>query len=260
MKKIGILGGVAWRSTVEYYSGICELSEERSRLRSRPGAPSTPEIAIESLDLAKAVALLGNDDDENTWEGFDAYHRAALLRLQQSGADFALIASNTPHHRFPSLVRGLKIPVLDLFDIAAREAASLGVRDVVILGTQRTMRSDRLRHVFEQHGACATPPPRPHTRERVVELIDHLQNGTPGNAASALEAIVQEVLSDRNGSPAIFCLACTELPLAFPEGRRHGSFLQNGVRYLNTTALHVRAAVDLCWPPDSTPGPPLPPA
>ena len=246
MKKIGIVGGVAWRSTVAYYSGICELSEERWRLHNRRGTPSTPEIAIESLDLARAFALLGNDQDEPSWEGFDAYHRDALRRLEKAGADFALIASNTPHHRFSSIVRGIKIPVLDLFDIAALEASRLGARDVVVLGTESTMQSDRLRHVFAQRSLCATPPPRAETRQQILVLIERLQSGAIGS--SQLEEIAQQILRDRGGDDAVFCLACTELPLAFPGYRMHGSFLRSGIRYLNTTALHVRAAVDLSFP------------
>jgi aspartate racemase len=71
-----------------------------------------PEIGIESLDLAKAVAYLGSDDDEDSWTQFDDYHRAALRRLEASGAEVALVASNTPHHRFDALVRGIQIPVI----------------------------------------------------------------------------------------------------------------------------------------------------
>ena len=101
MKKIGIVGGVGWPSTVDYYSLICRRSE-RWHL--------TPEMSIESLDLNKAVSYLGVDGDEESWVRFDDYHRAALRRLGSSGAEFALMASNSPHRRFASIVRGMGIP------------------------------------------------------------------------------------------------------------------------------------------------------
>jgi hypothetical protein len=63
-------------------------------------------MSIESLDLNQAVSYIGGDGDEDSWSKFDDYHRAALQRLESSGADFALMASNTPHHRFASIVRG----------------------------------------------------------------------------------------------------------------------------------------------------------
>jgi len=114
VKKIGIVGGVAWRSTVDYYAEICRRSE-----------PQTPEISIESLDLNKAVSYLGVDGDEESWRRFDDYHRAALQCLEASGADFALMASNTPHHRFASIVRGIGIPVISIFDVVAKESARI---------------------------------------------------------------------------------------------------------------------------------------
>jgi aspartate racemase len=247
VKKIGMVGGVTWRSTVEYYAGICELSEEHHRSGNLNGEPSIPEIAIESLDMAKAVALLGIDGDEASWEGFDGYHRAALRRLQEGGADFALMASNTSHHRFPSIVSGIEMPVMDLFEIAAREASAIGAEEVVILGTRMTMESNRMRRQFERLGIRAHAPPNPETRNHVLDLIARLQRGAAENTGSELDAIVRESMSDGCNFATAVCLACTELPLAFPEWRRHGTFLRGDLRYLSTTALHVRAAVSLCF-------------
>src|SRR5260370_1458752 len=89
MKKIGIVGGVAWLSTVDYYSGLCRRSEQWHLARNLQGVPSTPEMSIESLDLNKAISYLGIDDIEESWSQFDEYHRAALRRLEASGAEFA---------------------------------------------------------------------------------------------------------------------------------------------------------------------------
>lgn len=73
MKKIGIVGGVAWPSTVEYYSEICRRSERWHVARNLEDVPSTPEMSIESLDLNKAVSYLGIDGDEESWVQFDDY-------------------------------------------------------------------------------------------------------------------------------------------------------------------------------------------
>ena len=104
MKKIGIVGGVAWPSTVEYYSQICRRCEQWHVSNNLPSVPSTPEMSIESLDINKAASYLGVDGDEESWSGFDNYHRTALARLEAAGVDFALMASNTPHHRFHSIL------------------------------------------------------------------------------------------------------------------------------------------------------------
>src|SRR5229473_4141017 len=131
MKKIGIVGGVAWLSTVDYYTEICRRSERWHVARNLPGVPSTPEMSIESLDHNKAVSYLGIDGDEESWSQFDDYHRAALKRLEASGADFAIIASNTPHHRFASIIRGVEIPVISLIEALAMESARIGAREVL---------------------------------------------------------------------------------------------------------------------------------
>ncbi|HYL74655.1 MAG TPA: aspartate/glutamate racemase family protein [Bryobacteraceae bacterium] len=225
MKKIGIVGGVAWLSTVDYYSEICRRS-----------APSTPEMSIESLDLNKAVAYLGVDGDEESWSQFDEYHRAALLRLEACGADFAVMASNSPHHRFESIVRGVGIPVIDMFEVVAKESARIGAKEVLILGTALTMRSPRFRAAFAKHGIAAAGPDDQAVRAMTVELIADLQLGKSELAAERLGKIAR--------NQAVVCLACTELPLAFPKHKFAATFEEGGVVYINSTAVHINAAVD----------------
>jgi aspartate racemase len=239
VKKIGIVGGVAWPSTVEYYTEICRLSEERHFASGDTGAPSIPEMTIESLDHRKAVSYLGVEGDEESWAPFDDYHRAALLRLKAAGADFTLIASNTPHHRFDSIVRGVGIPVLNLFEVAGVEAARLGANRVLILGTALTMRSQRFRDEFLKHGIDAAGPSDDAASASIVELIHKLQLGETADAAERLCAIAK---TSAPGAHTLICLACTELPLAFPQHKSRPCFELDGVLYLNTTIVHARAA------------------
>jgi aspartate racemase len=173
MKEIGIVGGVSWRSTVE----LCRRSEERGRARNLPNAPLTPEIAIESLDHNRAVAPLGHGDDDGAWLAFDAYHRDALERMKASGAEVALIASNTPHHRFESIIRGIGIPVLSTFATAAQAAARMHVRRVLILGTRSTMSSPRLRRAFAEYGIDDAGPGDEPASALTVALTERLQHG-----------------------------------------------------------------------------------
>ncbi len=134
MKKIGIVGGTAWLSTVDYYATICELSERHHASRGFASTPPTPEMSIESLDLNRALSYIGTIGDEESWEKFDAYHRDALRRLEASGADFAIIASNTPHHRFGAITSGIRMPVISIFEAVAKECACAGIEQVLVLG------------------------------------------------------------------------------------------------------------------------------
>ncbi len=244
MKKIGIVGGIAWLSTVDYYSELCRRSERWHLSKSLPGVPSTPEMSIESLDLNKAVSYLGTDDDEESWSQFDHYHRAALARLEASGADFALMASNTSHHRFGAIVRGIGIPVISILDAAAKESARIGASEVLILGAAVTMRSSRFREAFAKYGVEAAGPHDEAARAMAVGLITELQLGKPDGAAERLSRIAKSSFSRQFTSWPVVCLACTELPLAFPEKKTLATFEYDGVSYINTTAIHINAAFD----------------
>ena len=243
MKKIGIVGGIAWLSTVDYYTALCRRSEERHVTNKAPGVVSTLEMSIESLDLSKLYASLGNDGDEASWAKFDEYHRAALKRLEASGVDFAIIASNTPHHRFASIVRGVGIPVISIIEAVAQEIARIGVRDLLILGTRPTMRSAAFREGFAKHGIEAASPREEAAQAGTAELIFELQRGETAGAAETLEKMARTSFGQFRAQPAV-ALACTELPLAFPDQKMMATFEQNGILYINSSVVHVNAAFD----------------
>ena len=244
-KKIGIVGGVSWLSTVDYYSGICRRSEEWQLATNPHPVPSTPEMSIESLDIRKAIALLGVDEDENSWTQFDHYHRAALKRLESSGADFALIASNTAHHRFRSIVGGIEIPVVSILDVMAKESARIGAREVLILGTAVTMRSSSFREGFANYGIEATGPREEAVRDMTTGLIAELQIGKREGTARRLAKIARVAFEGKFRMSPVVCLACTELPLAFQEQKMRTTFAYDGIFFINSTALHIAAAFDL---------------
>jgi aspartate racemase len=255
MKKIGIVGGVGWRSTVDYYAEICRRAEDLHLAQHRPGPPASPEIAIESLDLNQAFAMIGNDEDESSWSRFDEYHRAALMRLERSGAEVALIASNTPHHRFREITRGVRIPVVNIVAAAAQEAVRLRARRLLILGTSLTMSSPRIRREFARRGIEAAGLADDAARTAVLKLIEELQRGHDEGTAERLMAVARTAFTGQfRGSPAV-CLACTELPLAFPENRSHASFVQGGITWINTSAAHVAAVVELAFAANSSGAP-----
>ncbi len=244
MKKIGIVGGVAWLSTVDYYSEICRLSERWCLARDPQAVPATPEMSIESLDLNKAISYLGTDDNEESWRNFDEYHRAALQRLEISGADFALMASNTPHHRFATIVGGVGIPVISIVEAIAKESARIGVTKVLILGTGLTMRSPRFREGFAKYGIEAAGPHDEAARTATIGLITELQLGKSKGAAERLGRIARISIEGQFRAQPAVCLACTELALAFQEQRMTATFEHDGVFYLNTAAVHINAAFD----------------
>jgi aspartate racemase len=241
MKKIGIVGGIAWLSTVDYYSELCRRSEERHLASKLPGLPSTPEISIESLNLNRVFACLGSDDNEASWADYDKYHHDALQRVEASGADFALMASNTPHHRFASIVNGIRIPVINIFDAVAKASTEIGASEVLILGTGLTMSSGVFRQAFSKYGVRAIGPQNEAARTKTIDLIGQLQRGNVERAAETVGQIAASSFGQFKTQPVV-CLACTELPLAFPDKKKLATFEHDGITYLNTSAVHIDAA------------------
>jgi aspartate racemase len=244
MKKIGIVGGVAWPSTVDYYTEICRRSENRHSAGNRKGPPSMPEMSIESLDLSRAVSYIGVDGDDGSWSRFDEYHRAALRRLEASGVEFAVIASNTPHHRFDAIVRGVGIPVINIWEEAAKECTRLGAEQVLILGTAVTMRSPEFLKRFAKHGVEAAGPLDSTARSQTEGLIAELQAGKTEGAAERIGKVARTSFAGQFTARPVVCLACTELPLAFREWKTLASFSVDGVTYVNSSSVHIGAAFD----------------
>jgi aspartate racemase len=232
MKKIGIVGGVGWPSTIDYYAGIC-----------RRAGDHLPEMSIESLDLATAISYRGIHWDESSWKQWDAYYRNALRRLEASGAEVAVIASNSPHHRLEAIVTGVQIPVIDMFEVMAAECARFPVPEALILGTELTMDSQRLRDKFRAHGRKAFAP-KAAVRAMTAELIADLQREQFARSEERIEEIVGSHFGGASRDNSLVCLACTELPLAFPGHKELAVFEAHGVRYINSTMAHVNAVCE----------------
>jgi aspartate racemase len=243
IKKIGIVGGVAWPSTVVYYSELCRRGDEW-RLTKPDAEGSAFEMTIESLDLNRAISYWGNDDNDGSWARFDEYHHAALQRLEACGAGIAVMASNTPHHRYETIVCGIGIPVINIVDATAKAAARLAAREVLILGTPVTMRSAKFREGFAKHGIEAHGPRDERARAMTEELIRELQAGKTAGAAERLAKIARESFAVEFSGPPVVCLACTELPLAFVDEKVVARLENGGVTYINTSAAHIDAVFE----------------
>lgn len=241
MKKIGIVGGLAWPSTVDYYRMICSGANAHFRAKGHGAPLPTPPIAIEHLNMAETRAARGKPDGTG-WERFDAIVRGALQRLQVAGCDFGLIASNTPHARLASVSEGLDLPMISIIETSADEAAGLGRPKALVLGTAVTMRSDLYAKTLAARGIAANARLPEDRIDAIQRLIDEefYAGATPAGRAELL-AVCSEFAPDPEGTTIL--LACTELPLAFPDHADDASFEAEGFTFVNTSAAHVKAAL-----------------
>lgn len=242
MKKIGILGGLAWPTTVEYYKSICQLSQDYHSKLDLPGPSPMPEMCIESVNINYSYNRRGKFGDEDSWKAYDGYFRAALKRLEDNGVDFAIIASNTPHNRYDSIVSGIEIPVISIFKTVADTCESLEIGQLLLLGTEPTMNSGVFPKYLKERGIDAFVPTDDRTKSKVVDLISELFKGKSENGRDRINQIVRASYEHTTYDDKYVCLGCTELPLAF-EGKEHlETFEDEGVFYLNTTIIHATAA------------------
>lgn len=244
MKKIGIVGGAAWPSTLAYYRLLCAWSNAHFADEAPKGPARTPPIAIESLVMRELRALRAPPGaGEAAWADYDDAIRQALLRLEASGCDFAVIANNTMHSRLHAIRRGVGMEVLSMIDVAAAAAAGTGARRALVLGTSVTMRSPVYRDALQKLGVTADPTPDAAEIEAMQRLIDdefHGERVSPEGRAALFGYCDRHL----GGADAAILLACTELPLAFPDHLESPVFHAEGRLFINTTAAHIRAALD----------------
>ncbi len=242
MKKIGIIGGVAWASTVEYYRLLCAWSNAHFSA-VEDGPARTPPMMIESLVMRETRSLRGQAGDEASWAAYDDVIRQALFRLQDGGCDFAILANNTFHMRLDQITKGVDIEVLSILDAVADAAAETGASRALVLGTAVTMRSDAYAKKLTAHGITANARLDDETIDGMQALIDdafHVDPVPPGARRELLE--VCEQFTDDPKETAIL-LACTELPLAFPDNLEDPIFESDGFTFINTTSAHIRATL-----------------
>lgn len=242
MKKIGIIGGVAWQSTVEYYRLLCAWSNEHFA-EHEAGPARTPPIIIESLVMRQTRSLRGREGDEASWADYDDVIRQGLLRLQNGGCDFAILANNTFHMRLAQITEGVDIEVFSILDAVADATAATGATKALVLGTGVTMRSKAYAEKLQARGVTANARLDEATIDHMQHQIDHAFHANPVPPDARRDLLkVCERFTDNPKDTAIL-LACTELPLAFPNHLEDPVFEADGFTFINTSSAHIRAAL-----------------
>lgn len=249
MKKIGILGGVGWASTVDYYRAIAKGSGAFFAAQGAVSPLPVPPITIESVTQAHTRSLRGTPGDETSWAAFDAVFRDAMLTLEAAGCDFALMASNTPHTRLHAIRQGVSIPIISILDEAAKATATTGAASALVLGTAVTMQAADYAKALAAHSITANNRlPDPEISEMQAMIDEDFYSGGSDQARERLLAFCR-----RHASPdTAILLACTELPLAFPDHLDDISFQAEGFLFVNPSAAHVAAALDLALADERT--------
>jgi aspartate racemase len=227
VKTLGIIGGIGPGSTVDYYQTIIEL------YRARIGDGSYPSILINSIDVQRVLATVGAGE----LKALTDWLLIELRKLERAGADFAIMASNTPHIVFDDLERQSPLPLISIVAETATVAKARGLKRLGLFGTRFTMQGTVYRNVFSGQDMVVVPP-APADLDYIHEkYMSELVAGVflPETRAGLL-AIVDR-MAEQSGIDGVI-LGGTELPLILRDPA------QNGIPLLNTTRIHCEAAVD----------------
>jgi aspartate racemase len=225
-KRIGILGGISHASTMAYY----DLLHRKHFARSKNY--NYPEIVLFSLNFQKFTG----HEDRGERASYIAYILEGVHALCAAGADFVLMAANSPHAVFHEVAGQAGVPMLSIVQVTAAAARRAGLHKLLLLGIQFTMRSTFYQTAFAEQGMIVVTPTadeqheinqiifselvvgdfRVESKRRFLAIIDHYQRN------AAIHGVI---------------LGCTELPLLLKQA-------DCTLPLLDTLDLHVEAALD----------------
>jgi aspartate racemase len=225
MKTIGLIGGMSWESTGQYYRII-----NQTILRRTAGAHAA-RLALYSVDFGEMAPAMHRGD----WELVGDRLCEAARRIEGAGADFLLIASNTPHKLADSVVRAVRIPFLHIVDPTAATISSAKLSRIGLLGTAFTMEEPFFKERLASHGIETTVPGEADRRRCHAIIFEELVRGAVTEAARADFSQIMGRLVAAGAQGVV--LGCTEfMLLAKPEDA--------SVPLFDTTTLHAEAAAD----------------
>ena len=224
MKRIGILGGMSPESTIHYYQLIVQSFIQQY------GNHGYPEIVIFSVSFEQYIHW----QEAGNWVAIAEELGKGAKLLENAGADYVVIATNTMHKVVNEIQLAIQIPVLNLLDVVAESLLSRGITKTGLLGTRYTMEDGFYAAGLAKHGIEVVVPDSKN-RDRVHAVIyDELIKGV---ILPASKQQFQRIVNDlqQNGAQGVV-LGCTEIPMLLGDG-------DVSIPVFDTTQLHVEAAL-----------------
>jgi aspartate racemase len=226
VKTIGLIGGMSWESSAEYYRLI---NQETKR---RLGGHHNARTLMLTVDFAEVEHLQHTGD----WDALGGMLADAACRLERGGADCVVLCTNTMHKLADRITAVVRIPMLHIADAVAVAIRESGRHRVALLGTKFTMEerfyADRMRQKF----GIETIVPGASERQVIHDVIyNELCHGvTRAESRAAFQAIIESLA--RDGAEAVI-LGCTEIPLLISQA-------DSKLPVFDTTAIHAATAVE----------------
>ena len=224
MRTIGLIGGMSWESSAEYYRII------NQRVRDQLGPLRSAQLLMYSVDFGPVEQA----QHAGRWDDAALILEDAARRLQAGGADCVVLCTNTMHRVAPRIQAAVSIPFLHIADAAGAAAVQGGTLTVGLLGTAFTMEQDFLKSRLAVHGLTVLVPDADERKDVHRIIYEELCVGIISDTSRQIYQRVIESLAAR-GAQAII-LGCTEIGLLIkPE--------HSDLPLLDTTELHAQSAV-----------------
>jgi len=226
MKTIGLIGGMSWESTAEYYRIINEAVKERL------GGLHSAKIVMYSVEFAE----VGRFQQEARWDEATDLMIDAAKRVERGGADFVLICTNTMHKMADDVAANINIPLLHIADATAEKIIPLGFNKVGLLGSTFTMEEHFYKGRLKGKYNLDVVIPNEAARQVIHNVIfkELCLGKIKDSSREQLKIIMKNLVA--NSAQGII-LGCTELPLLIKQE-------DCSVPLFDTTAIHAKAAVD----------------
>lgn len=226
MKKIGLVGGISWTSTMDYYRF---LNEETNK---RMGSLNFAECIIYSVNFEN----FRNYNAAHNWDASFELLSDAALHLKDAGADLILLGANTAHIVAERIKERVGLPLIDIRVATAKAVLEKKLRKVGLLGTVYTMELDFYKSKLLEYGLEIITPQSKSDREYIEEtLLYELGKGIILNHTKSAYIQIANTLIEQGAEGII--LGCTEIPLILQQE-------DISVPVFNTTQIHAQAAVE----------------
>ncbi len=229
MKTIGLLGGMSWQSTLDYYRLI------NQQINAELGGLHSAKICMMSVDFAD----LEKNMSQGNWDDCAAILITAAKTVEQAGADCLLICTNTLHKVAPQIEEAITIPLLHIADGAGKKLTENNISTIGLLGTRFTMEEDFYSQRLGEKFGLDVVTPFPEDRAIVDSVIfNELCKGEVKENSKQEYLRIMEDLKDR-GAEAVL-LGCTEIAMLV--GNR-----DTDIALFDTTSIHTSMAVDFAF-------------
>ncbi|HVF57742.1 MAG TPA: amino acid racemase [Pyrinomonadaceae bacterium] len=228
MKTVGVIGGIGPESTIEYYRLII------ASYRAQKQDESYPSIIINSVDMTRMLAFIASNELSEA----AAYLIGEVEKLARAGADFAVLAANTPHIVFAEVSRRAPVPLLSIVKATCEAAKDSGLKKLGLFGTRFTMQAGFYQDVFSNEALTLVLPDEDEQEYIHNKYMNELVKGIflPDTRARLL-SIAGRLKKDESIEGVI--LGGTELPLIL----RDSDVKDMALPFLDTTRIHVEAIV-----------------